>query len=90
MTTSTPINMDFPPNRTLAAAMRLSGCYELAFAAVFALLFNGVLTVFYEMFLHNAASYTHGRSFLVMCIGWFTFVLFAVGLLLSVTQLYSR
>ena len=73
-----------------AADLRLSACYELAVAAVLALLFNGWLTVCYEMSLHNPVTYTPFRRFTVITLGWSAFALFAIGLLLGVNQLYAR
>ena len=73
-----------------AADLRLSACYELAFSAVLALLFNGWLTLCYEMSLHNPATYTPFRRFTVVMLGWSAFFLFAIGLLLGIKQLYSR
>lgn len=73
-----------------AADLKLSACYELAIAAILALLFNGLLAVGYEMSLRNPDYYTPARRLVVIVTGWLAMLMFAIGLLVGVTQLYWR
>jgi hypothetical protein len=74
----------------LAADLKLDAYALLVLAGISSLLWNGMLCLLYERYLHNQSSYTRTKYSAVVAFGWVAFCLFAFGMFAVVTELYRK